>query len=284
MIRKNVNGFSLARLFGLFAENERENLEKFHVFLTVPNCFPEELLASFHQLGNRRQVRLRDNNQNPKQSLEDLNRQIKEKKITIENLDLVFGSSAYYGINSVSQRDAYYFTFFQNPVDRYVAHYDGMVSVATNPRSPGHAHAKRKIVENGKTISLQEFADRKIMINTISRFMAVAGVKTETTSRWDISDNREMFAIAANTLKQFDYVGLYDHYIEDVNHISSMLSLDFTGKTIAAPKPSELDADLREQIKKINWIDEALYDAAKNIRLKKIAAIQESQKFSDAKS
>ncbi len=201
-----------------------------------------------------------------KAARDDLIEQIGSKKIEPQQLDLIMGRSVYYGLHSVSPRKPFYFTILREPFERYVSQYGYFVELVSNPKRIGHEMAKQRIVENGKMISLKEFAKRQQASEMLTRTLAAASSERETENSWWDVPYHQAFDDAISLLDKMDFIGFVDSLEKDSAQIFEKLKISPQSKRVNTSNSSKIDVDdeTTELIMANIQFDLKIYQHAKN--------------------
>lgn len=138
--------------------------------------------------------------------------------------------------------DIPFITWLRNPVDRVISNYYYL-----------EKRLKEELNETGKGLNILSKMQRSLI--------EYAGAEANR--------NRMSKFLAGKPLKEFLFVGLTEYYSEDLVDLSSALGWeDFKElrHNVTGTDYSIVPQDVRDEIKKLNKEDEALYQIASNLR------------------
>jgi len=240
-----------------------------HFFVHLPKCAGTSLLKSLGRIGKRRLMIVSKYPQSKRAALEGLNRQLADRRLTIEDPDLIFGHDVFYGIHQSSERPVHYATVLRCPVQRWISQYRYIVDCSQNPRSPIHEYSRSAVVEDGQILSMQQCAERGLWTNMITNYLAAAVDPDLNTGRWYIESEVRLKEMAIDFIDRMSFIGFVDSMVEDEATIcewfglSSKLKVVNSSKTRVAEKLSD---QTQEMICQINAIDQAVFDYARTSR------------------
>ena len=137
-------------------------------------------------------------------------------------------------------------TWLRHPIKRLISHYFFWLS---KPELPHSLH--KHVIEN--KLSLLEFAQLPQLQNMMHNIF-----------------------LRDHCLDQFDFVGISEHFQEDLNGLCRQMNWPKQQMTTERPtihkdyKPDGLDADTAKKLRALNEADVALYESALQIRARRV--------------
>ncbi|MEM7456401.1 MAG: sulfotransferase family 2 domain-containing protein [Planctomycetota bacterium] len=246
----------------------RKPLDKLYLFVHIPKCAGTTVLASLRALGGKRLIEVAHSPESKRQAFSDLKKAVEKRRISFDTVDAIAGHDVFHGMHEVSYRPAFYFTVLRDPTARYISHYKHLVDRACDTTSGDFKFARSRILENGKPISLHEFASRQNMTNVMTNYLAAAAHPDRSTKRWQVTSPDDLLDLAEQSLKQMSWIGFVENYPADLQHICSLLRV----KPARASNQSitrvanQLPEKTMELIRFNNSLDLKVYEMAKQLR------------------
>lgn len=166
----------------------------------------------------------------------------------------VIGHMAWYGIHEHFPGTPRYFTFLRNPVSRIIASY---FRIRRRPSNPLHARVS--------AMSFREFVERiPLATNMVTSILARTDGNRGFVNR--LYDER-LLATAERNLDRFWFVGIYESYRADAEHLCAALDIDPASMQPTHVRPTDQD-ETREALSDCailhavgarNLMDQALY-------------------------
>ena len=246
----------------------RKSLDRIYLFLHIPKCAGSTLLSSLATLGKKRHIVVDESPESKAAARDFLDDWMQRNSIDSERLDVIAGHDVFFEMHNVSARPACYFTVLRDPVARYISHYKHMVDSACVRTVVKNNYGRDIILENGRPISIAQFADRQIMTNVMTNYLAAAAHPDLTTKRWYVADPDELLALAMSAIKQMNWIGFVEDFPEDLRIICSMLQLKPASATnqSVTQVADDLPVEVMEKIRYNNSLDQKIYDFAKRLR------------------
>ena len=244
----------------------RKPLDKLFVFVHLPKCAGTSLLKTFSQIGQRRFVVVAENDLKS-EALSSLKLQMAEHKITASRLDLVMGRDSYFGIQNVSPREPYFFTFIREPIQRYLSQYRYYVDCASDPKHHAHEMAVDRLDGDGRRMSLEEYVESGRGDNFLCKVLgSIAPSRQNHDWFWNVSDD-EAVSAAKEMLDQMSFIGFMDSIESDATTICNRLKIKPELPTINRSLANiTVDATTRKLIERNNELDVQLFEYAMNLR------------------
>ena len=244
----------------------RKPLDKLFVFVHLPKCAGTSLLKTFSRIGRRRFGVVAENDLKS-QALDSLKQQMEQHNIAPKNLDLIMGRDTYFGIQQVSQRDPYFFTFMREPVDRFLSQYRYYVDCASDPEHHAHKMAVQRLNCEGRQLDLREYAESGRGDNFLCKVLgSIAPSRQNHDYFWNVNDE-EALPAAKEMIQQMSFIGFMEHIVSDTNAICSELKIKPVLPTINRSFAKiEVDDSIRKQIEHNNELDLQLFEFAKKLR------------------
>lgn len=240
--------------------------DKLFVYIHVPRCAGTFLLRSFAWLGNRRKIVVSQSPESKQAAWNFVCAEMERRNIERDQLELVAGHDAYFGIHEASPREPFYFTFLRDPVERYISNFRFLHDCAQNPNSEVHEFAKSALVSSGRALSLREVVDDQRLSNMMTHYLAATVESDLETSRWHRSDENELLDLASDAINRFHFIGLFEQLEEDARWICQKMEVPLKTKQVNQTQTklnAPVEPELREEIAKLNRLDQRVYEMAK---------------------
>ena len=244
----------------------RKPLDKLFVFVHLPKCAGTSLLKTFSQIGQRRFVVVAENDLKS-EALSSLKLQMAEHKITASRLDLVMGRDTYFGIQNVSPREPYFFTFIREPIQRYLSQYRYYVDCASDPKHHAHEMAVDRLDDDGRRMSLEEYVESGRGDNFLCKVLgSIAPSRENHDWFWNVSDEEALFA-AKEMIDHMSFIGFLDNIESDTKLICDQLKIKPELPTINRSFANiTVSGTTRKMIERNNGLDIQLFEYAQNRR------------------
>lgn len=202
-----------------------------------------------------------------KEARQLLNRQIKERNIATEQLDVIAGRNVYFGMHDISKRKPYYFTFLREPIERFISQYSYLAKCASDPTNEAFEMACQRVMVNGKTISIREFVERKQSVNLMTIALAASSSDEESPNSWWQVNPQEAPTQAKWMLEQMSFIGFLDRFERDARFVFEQLKLSpKVQRTNVSPSETiQVDPDTMRLIRQANELDLEIYDHARSL-------------------
>ncbi len=245
----------------------RQDLDKIYLFVHLPKCGGTSVLKMCSQLGTKRCVVVAET-QTKKEALDLLQSKITEQNIVASQLDLIMGRNVYHGMHKCSPREPFYFTLLRDPIERYISQYSFHLKCVADPCHKGHQMSKERVLENGKVLSIKQFAERNQSRNILTRTLAAASSNAEApqNSWWQVSP-KVAPGQAEWMLNQMSFIGFLDQFDQDIQLICEKLKIEPQLQHVneSSSAEVEIDQETMELIRENNRLDFATYELAKKI-------------------
>jgi hypothetical protein len=250
-----------------------------YLFLHLPKCAGTSVIRTLQRVGYFRYIRapICHAATHGKSEVVDAVRAAMERKcVDASGVDVIFGHSVFYGLDEVSKRPAFYFTFLRDPLRRYVSQYRHLVDCAFDKSSDIHAGARKLLVENGRAISFKTFAERGYAPNDMTRRLAAANHPDRMIGSYVNMADGELVELAIDCLQKMSFVGLVEDFDNDLAVIADRLHLSPLRRRLNqshAPAPVLEDSGLLQRIQETNRLDLQIYKAARKLRQQHLSPV-----------
>ncbi len=241
-----------------------------YYFVHLPKCAGTSLLNSLGRMGERRLIIVSDYPQSKRAALEGLNQQLADRKLSIDDPDLIFGHDVFYGIHQHSGRPVQYATMMRDPVQRWISQYRYLVDCCQDETSPIFDYARSAVVGDGQVLSMEQCADQGQWTNVMTNYLAAAHDPDLDSARWAIQSNEQLKQTAFDFVDKMAFIGFVDSIQEDEAAITRWFGLKPKLKVVNSSKTTvadEISDQTLELIREINELDQAVYDRAKAVRI-----------------
>ncbi len=244
----------------------RKNLDELYLFVHLPKCAGTSLLKMLSKIGTQRFVVVAET-QTKKDALQLLNSNIEKQNIDIGQLDVIAGRNIYYGMHLPFPRPPFYFTFLRDPIERFISHYSYLAKCATDQRNPSYSMASKRIVSDGRIISIQEFVEQEKGRDILTRTLAAASSDEESGDSWWHPNPKTAADKAKWLLQQMRFIGFVDQFEADARFILDKLKLapKLQKINVSDSRRLQVDPDTLKKIRSLNELDLEIYDFAKTI-------------------
>ena len=167
-----------------------------------------------------------------------------------------------YGVYRFSNQRVSYFTFLREPIDRVVSAY---YYVKRTTEHPMH----HRVAAGMSLLQYIQVAEDNRQTRQLGRydFAEILTLQKYWWARIPLRGiNREHLAVAKETLRSCDFVGLYENFAEDVCELFERLGLprplDIPRvlESVGRPRVAELEPHIVEEIRKEHIFDCELYE------------------------
>jgi Sulfotransferase family len=243
-----------------------------YLFLHLPKCAGTTIIRSLRRVGYFRYVRTptwHDAKHSKQDVIDAVRGAMARKWVNASTVDVILGHSVFYGLDEISERPAFYFTFLRDPVSRYVSLYRFLVDCAFDRSSDIHEGARKLVIENGKAIGLGAFAERGYTPNDMTRRLAAANHPDRMIGSYVHMEDKELLELAADFLRKMSFIGLVEDLDHDLSEIADRLQVSpLRGRLNQSHSPAPLleDSGLLRRIRENNQLDLQIYDIAKRLR------------------
>lgn len=237
-----------------------------YYFVHLPKCAGTALLKSLGRIGNRRLVIVSKYPQSKRAALDGFNQQLADRRLNIDDPDLIFGHDVFFGLHQNSMRPVHYATVMRAPVSRWISQYRYMVDCSQNPSSPIHQYARSAVVKNNRPLSMEQCADQGQWTNMMTHYLAAANDPNLESARWGIQSDDQIRDMALALVDKMSFIGFVDSIAEDEATISRWFGLKPKLRVVNSSKTQveqNLDEKTLASIRKINGLDQVIYDYAK---------------------
>ena len=243
------------------------------VFLHIPKCAGTSLLSAFSKVG-RSHFAVIAKNGSKSAAMDSVKSQMDEYEIRPNELDLIMGHDAFFGIHRISERKPYYFTFLRDPVERYVSQWRFLMDCATNRQHESHRVGLEHLKSaNGGLLSLKEFSELGRDTNWMCRVLGSASPSRTSNDHFWNTDGEEAFDLAVEMLNAMEFIGFVDTLESDARYMCDQLDVRFTLPRKNCSEASyALDELTVARIKENNTYDLKLYEIAEHLRLEKLGS------------
>lgn len=234
--------------------------KKVFLFIHVPKCAGTTVTQSFCKVG--RGCAIVSSSPNSKlQARADLHNILVERHLKPDEVRAVMGHDVYYGMHQFSTLSPFYFTFLRNPVERYVSHYRHLVNEINDSNSIGHHIAVKKLIENGKLLTLSDAIERRLFANVMTEYLAAANHPDLATKRWECPGDKKPLQLAKELIRTLDFVGIVENMPADLNFVCKQMGVRPVSRkrNVAKAGECQLNNELINRIQKISRLDEKLY-------------------------
>jgi hypothetical protein len=237
-----------------------------YYFVHLPKCAGTALLKSLSRMGKRRLMIVSKFPQSKRAAQAGLNQQLADRRLRIDDPDLIFGHDVFWGIHQLSNRRVAYATVMRDPVQRWISQYRYMVDCSQDKHSPIHAYASSAVVEAGRVLTMKQCAQRGQWTNMMTNYLAAAVEPNLDSARWGIESSDQLREMAIEFLQKMEFVGFVDSIAEVETTIAGWFGLKPKLKVVNSSKTKvgdDICPETVELIRQINLIDQAVYDHAK---------------------
>ena len=244
----------------------RKPLDNLFVFVHLPKCAGTSLLQTFSQIGRRRFAVVAENDLKS-QAFDSVIQQMAEHKIAANRLDLIMGRDAYYGVQSISNREPYFFTFIREPIERFLSQYRYYTDCASDPAHHAHEMAVQRLEQDGQRLSLHEFAESGRGDNFLCKVLgSIAPSRKNHDYFWNVNED-EALPAAKEMIQEMSFIGFVDDIEQDTAFICKQLKLKpKLPKINRSFAKLNINESTRQLIQHNNDLDIQLYEFAKNRR------------------
>ena len=241
-----------------------------YYFVHLPKCAGTAILKSLGRMGKRRLFIVSKYPQSKRTALKGLNQQLADRRLSIDDPDLIFGHDVFYGIHQNSNRPVQYATVMRDPVQRWISQYRYIVDCSQNKSSPIHDYAHTAVVENGQLLSMQRCAEKGQWTNMMTNYLAAAMDPNLESARWGIQSDDQLKQMAFAFVDRMSFIGFVDSIERDEAEIAGWFGLRPKLKVANSSKTKVADRigdEVLEAIAEINGLDQAVYDRARQRRI-----------------
>lgn len=241
-----------------------------YYFIHLPKCAGTSLLRSLSRMRKRRLMIVSTFPQSKRAAKEGLNQQLTNRRMSIDDLDLIFGHDVFYGIHEQTSRPVQYATVMRDPVQRWISQYRYIVDCSQDKKSPIHDFAHSKVVNKGQILSMDDCVQKGYWTNMMTNYLAAALDPNLDSARWEIQSDDQLLEMATTFVDQMDFIGFVDSIVEDEATIAGWFGLKPKLKVVNSSKTKvvdEISDQTLEAIEQINSIDQVVYDRAKASRI-----------------
>ncbi|MDB4766229.1 sulfotransferase family protein [bacterium] len=244
----------------------RKPLNHLFVFVHLPKCAGTSLLKTFAQIGRQRFGVVAEHDLKS-QALGSLEEQMETHRIEPNKLDLIMGRDCYFGIQAVSPRSPFFFTFIRQPVERYISQYRYYVDCAANPEHRAHNMAVERLAFEGRQLTLREFAEQNKGSNFLCKVLgSIAPSRQAWDHFWNV-DGGEAFNAAVEMLEAMSFIGFVEQIETDTKSICDRLDVKpIVRKVNQSFAEVKVDSKTRQLIEQNNVYDLKLFEVAKKLR------------------
>ena len=240
-----------------------------YFFVHLPKCAGTSLLKSLGRVGKRRLIIVSKYPQSKRAAQTGLNQLLADRRLTIDDPDMIFGHDVFHGIHQNSTRPVHYATIMRDPVQRWISQYRYMVDCSQNKSSPIHEYSRKAVVEGEQILSMEQCAQRGQWTNMMTNYLAAAFDTNLESARWGIQSQEQLSQMALGFVDKMSFIGFVDSIAEDEATIAKWLRLRpklkvvNSSKTQVVQRPSDQTLN---SIREINGLDQVIYDHAKKHR------------------
>ena len=224
------------------------------------------MLKSLGRVGKRRLIIISKFPQSKRAAQTGLNQLLADRRLTIDDPDMIFGHDVFHGIHQNSTRPVHYATIMRDPVERWISQYRYMVDCSQNTSSPIHEYSRNAVVEGDQILTMTQCADRGLWINMMTNYLAAAFDTNLESARWGIQSQERLREMALAFVDRMSFIGFVDSMKETEATIAKWLGLRPKLKVVNSSKTKIVEqpnAETLGLIRKINLLDQAIYDHAK---------------------
>ena len=237
-----------------------------YYFVHLPKCAGTSLLKSLGRIGKRRLIVVSEYPQSKRAALAGLNQQLADRRLSIDDPDLIFGHDVFFGIHQASHRPVKYATVMRDPVQRWISQYRYLVDCSQDRTSPIYHYANSVVVNKGQLLSMDQCACQGQWTNTMTNYLAAANDPNLDSARWQVESNERLSQLAFEFVNKMDFIGFVESIEEDEATISRWLGLKPKLKVTNTSKTEvadEISNQTLKLIREINALDQAVYDRAR---------------------
>lgn len=241
-----------------------------YYFVHLPKCAGTSVLKSLGRMGKRRLMIVSKFPQSKRAAQEGLNQLLDDRRLSIDDPDLIFGHDVFYGIHQHSNRPLAYATVMRDPVQRWISQYRYTVDCSHDKNSPIYDYAQSTVVDSGQILSMEQCAHEGHWTNMMTNYLAAAIDPNLSSARWGIQSNDQLKQMAFEFVDKMDFIGFVDTIEEDEATIAGWFGLRPKLKVANSSKTKvadEISDQTMESIRQINALDQAIYDRAKARRI-----------------
>lgn len=224
------------------------------------------MLKMLSELGQKRFVVVAGT-QTKQEAHELLNSRLAQQRIDSRKLDLIAGRNVYYGMQSVSKRTPYFFTFLREPIERFISQYSYLAKCAADPRNKTYEMACQRVVVDNKIISIREFVERQQARNLMTIALAAASSAEETADSWWQVNPQSAPQKAKWMLEQMSFIGFVEQFEDDSKYMFDQLKLNPQQRrsNVSASQTVQVDSDTMKLIQQANELDLEIYEYAQRL-------------------
>ena len=237
-----------------------------YFFVHLPKCAGTSLLKSLGRVGKRRLIIVSKFPQSKRAAQTGLNQLLADRRLTIDDPDMIFGHDVFHGIHQNSTRPVHYATIMRDPVQRWISQYRYMVDCSQDTNSPIHAYSRGAVVEGEQTLSMTQCAERGKWTNMMTNYLAAAFDTNLESARWGIGSQDQLREMALGFVDRMNFIGFVDSIEDDEATIAKWLGLRPKLKVVNSSKTKVVQqpsGETLELIREINGLDQVIYDHAK---------------------
>ena len=237
-----------------------------YFFVHLPKCAGTSLLKSLGRVGKRRLIIVSKYPQSKRAAQTGLNQLLADRRLTIEDPDMIFGHDVFHGIHQNSTRPVRYATIMRDPVERWISQYRYMVDCSQNTSSPIHEYSRKAVVDNDQTLSMTQCAERGLWTNMMTNYLAAAFDSNLESARWGIQSQDQLREMALAFVEQMAFIGFVDSIAGDEATIAKWLGLRPKLKVVNSSKTKVVEQPSGRTlgvIREINSLDQVVFDHAK---------------------
>ena len=155
------------------------------------------------------------------------------------------GHDVFCGLDQISDRPPFYFTFLRDPVARYISHYRYLVDCALNPRHELHEFAVTRVMRGETPLTIADYVATGDNANLMTHYLAAANHPDLGTKRWHVQDADQLVSLAKNCLEKMSFIGTAETSEEDLGLLCKKLGLRPQNPVVNRSKARHCRADRR---------------------------------------
>jgi len=197
-------------------------------------------------------------------------------------IKVIYGHAAFFGIHEYFDREARYFTFFRDPVERAVSIYNHkrrLFDDYSNLNALQKENLKNTLTVKGKAPEFEEWLERKFDTNRKNKHLSVYGFMQMLGFLERKVDKNSI----KKALRKFMFIGMTEHYNEDSLFLYQILNINkfFLSRNISSKHyEPKITSKIRQKIYAKSRLDKLIYDMAlkRRVDYKKLVKKKRFQK------